>query len=104
MKKIISYKLNRANPRLSDEEIDPLELDDLEHLSSKLPMENWTVNGHDDMMDVMRVVENVLPTAQRIVIEAFLSGQDNNDIGVSEKFWRYHFAKAVESIKKELGL
>jgi hypothetical protein len=28
----------------------------------------------------------------------------HNDILVSEKYWRYHFAKGIEFIKKELKI
>jgi hypothetical protein len=35
---------------------------------------------------------------------AFLGGYNYSDIEVTEKYWRYHFAKGVKYIKKELGL
>jgi hypothetical protein len=41
---------------------------------------------------------------QKFVIEAFLDGQNYHDINVTEKYWRYHFAKGINFIKKELKL
>jgi len=26
------------------------------------------------------------------------------ELGVTEKYWRYHFAKGIEFIKRELGI
>jgi hypothetical protein len=41
---------------------------------------------------------------QKEVFVAFLNGESYNDIGVTEKYWRYHFAKGIEFIKQELRL
>jgi hypothetical protein len=35
-------------------------------------------------------------------MQAFLNGQMYYDIDVTEKYWRYHFFKAIDLIKKEL--
>jgi hypothetical protein len=43
-----------------------------------------------------------MPAKQRYVLEAFLQGLSYNDIGVSEKHWRYHFNNGLEFIKQEL--
>jgi len=45
-----------------------------------------------------------MPIKQRFVLTCFLDGLSYTEVGVSEKHWRYHFAKGVEFIKKELGL
>jgi hypothetical protein len=45
-----------------------------------------------------------MPEKQRVVVEAFLEGKTHNEIDVTEKHWRWHFAKGVEFIKKELKL
>lgn len=104
MKTITKHIINCSAPRLSDEEVDPLEADDIESLTSNKSNEGWVPWDYDDLIDVKRIVEERMPQKQRVVIEAFLSGQTNRDIHVSEKFWRYHFAKAVEFIKEELRL
>jgi hypothetical protein len=54
-------------------------------------------------MDIKKII-NKLPEKQRVVIEAFLAGQNNKDIRVSEKFFRYHLAKAIYIIKQELNI
>jgi len=94
----MKHKVNYANPRLSDEEIDPLEADELESPSYKLYLENNT----DNLRDVMQIVDHKLQPQERKVIEAFLMGKNNEDIGVSKKYWRYHFSKAIMLIKQEL--
>ena len=50
------------------------------------------------------IIEQRLPFNQRVIIEAFLLGQSCHELGVTEKYWRYHYQKAVEFIKKELKL
>ncbi len=104
MKTIIKYEINCSAPRLSDEEVDPLEADDIDGLSSNKNTEGWLPWSYDDLIDVRRIIEERMQEKQRIVIEAFLCGQNNRDIQVSEKFWRYHFAKGIEFIKEELKL
>jgi hypothetical protein len=95
----MKHKVNYANPRLSDEEIDPLEIDDLESLSHRLHLDD----SLDNLADVLQIVDTKLPAQERKVVEAFLSGKNNEDIKVSKKFWRYHFTKAIMLIKQELG-
>jgi hypothetical protein len=41
---------------------------------------------------------------QREIMEAFLMGNNAADLGVTEKYWRYHFKRGVELIKKEMGI
>jgi hypothetical protein len=45
-----------------------------------------------------------MPTKQKYVLDAFLDGLNYTDLGVTEKYWRYHFSKGIEFIKKELKL
>jgi hypothetical protein len=45
-----------------------------------------------------------MPLKQRLVMEALLNGISYTDIGVSEKYWRYHYEKAIDFIKKEMKL
>lgn len=101
--KIITYKLNLAAPRLSDEEPDLLEQEDVEGIMGS-PSEGWLPWTHDDLIDIRMIIEERMPIKQRIVIEAFLLGQSNKDINVTEKYWRYHYQKGIEFIKKELKL
>lgn len=104
MKKIITYELNATAPRLSDEEVDPLEADDNDGVSQIESAEGWVPWDADDLITIQRLIDKTLPAKERMVIEAFLAGQKFKDIHVSEKFWRYHFARAIEIIQKELGL
>jgi len=103
MRKITKHKVNAATPRLSDEELDPLEVDDNEGVSTEL-VEGYSPWTPEDMIDIRHLIENCMDTKQQFVFEAFLEGLTYADINVTEKYWRYHFAKGVEFIKKELGL
>ena len=103
-KTITTHKVNYANPRLSDEEIDPLEADDAESITSNKSTEGWVPWDMDDLIDIYRIIEERMPDKQRVVIEAFLLGQSNRDIDVTEKFFRYHLEKGIEFIKRELRL
>ena len=103
MMKIITYKINCASPRLSDEELDPLEQEDSDFPSGSSP-EGWLPWNYDDIIDIQNIIEKRMPEKQKVIIEAFLVGMSFNDLGVSEKYWRYHYQKAVEFIKKELKL
>ena len=100
----IVHKVNCANPRLSDEEVDPLEADDAESITSNKSVEGWVPWDIDDLIDIYRIIEDRMPEKQRMVVEAFLAGQSNKDIDVTEKFFRYHLEKGIEFIKQELKL
>ncbi len=100
----VIHKVNAANPRLSDEEVDPLEADDAESITSNKNTEGWVPWDIDDLIDIYRIIEERMPTKQRMVIEAFLLGQNNKDINVTEKFFRYHLEKGIEFIKVELQI
>lgn len=100
---ITKYKINCASPRLSDEEPDLLEQEDVEGILG-VPSEGWLPWSHDDVIDIQRIIEERMPEKQRAIIEAFLLGQNSKEIGVSEKYWRYHYQKGIEFIKKELKI
>lgn len=95
------HKINAITPRLSDEDPDPIEQDDAPD-GYHLLQEGWLPWDADDIMDIKRLIENKMPQSQRKVLSAFLDGHNYYDIGVTEKYWRYHFAKGIEFIKKEL--
>jgi DNA-directed RNA polymerase specialized sigma24 family protein len=97
------YKINPSTPRLSDEELDPLEKDDNEGVSVELLEGHlpWTT---EDVADIKKLINIMLPEKQQEILTAFLEGLTHQDIGVSEKYWRYHFAKGVDFIKQELKL
>jgi hypothetical protein len=97
------HKINAIAPRLSDEDVDPIEQDDSES-PSLLNTEGWLLWSQEDINDIRRMIENKMPIKQQFVIDAFLDGQNYHDINVTEKYWRYHFAKGIEFIKKELKL
>lgn len=99
----IKYKVNRATPRLSDEEPDLLEQEDVEGILG-ISTEGWLPWTHDDLIDIKNIIEERMPLKERDIIEAFLLGQNCHDLGVTEKYWRYHYQKGIEFIKKELKL
>jgi hypothetical protein len=105
MKKIIKtkHRIKASTPRLSDEDPDPIEQDDMESISAQL-IEGWLPWDPEDIQDIRKLIANNMPQKQQFVLEAFLDGLNYNDLQVTEKYWRYHFAKGVEFIKKELGL
>jgi hypothetical protein len=101
MRKI--HKVNATAPRLSDEDPDPIEQDESEGISSTL-IEGWLPWEPEDIADIRKLIAERLPPKQQFIIEAFLDGLSYNDVCVTEKYWRYHFAKGIELIRKELGL
>jgi DNA-directed RNA polymerase specialized sigma24 family protein len=56
------------------------------------------------MRDIRRLIANVLPQNQSVILTAFLEGKTYSDIGVTEKFYRWHFAKGVDFIRKALKI
>ena len=104
IKTTTKYKFNGVAPRLSDEDIDPLEQDDNANEGLHLLQEGWVPWTFEDIADIKRLVEEKIPAKQQFIIEAFLDGLNYVDVGVTEKYWRYHFAKGIEFIKKELKL
>lgn len=102
MNKITTYKKNCAAPRLSDEEPDLMESDDIEGVGGP-QSEGWLPWTHDDLIDIRRIIEERMPVKQREIIEAALLGNTAADLGVTEKYWRYHYQRAVDLIKKEMG-
>jgi len=95
--------IKAATPRLSDEELDPIEQDDTDGVSADM-MEAYFPWSQEDIMDIRRLISEKMPEKSRQILEAFLEGLIHLDIDVSEKYWRYHFTKGVEFIKKELKL
>lgn len=103
MKKIVIHKVNAATPRLSDEELDPLEQDDNEGVTAEM-IEGYLVWTTDDISDIRNLIDYRVSDKERAILTAFLEGLTYLDLGVTEKYWRYHFAKGVEFIKRELGI
>lgn len=100
---IIKYKVNCAAPRLSDEEPDLMEQEDVEGISG-MQSDGWLPWSGDDLIDIRRIIQTRMPTKQREIMEAFLAGNSASDLGVTEKYWRYHLKRGVEFIKKEMGI
>ena len=92
-----------ATPRLSDEDPDPLEQDEMDN-SSTNQMEGWLPWDMEDILDIRRLIDDKMSQKQREIFVAFLNGQSYTNIHVTEKYWRYHFAKGLEFIKRELKL
>ena len=97
------HKVNAVAPRLSDEDIDPIEQDDSDNFSLQL-VDGWLPWDPEDIADIRRLIANRMPIKQQFVISAFLDGMSYTDINVTEKYWRWHFTKGIDFIKKELKL
>jgi hypothetical protein len=97
-----THKIKAVAPRLSDEDVDPIEQDEQESIASSLINEGWLPWDAEDVKDIKRLIAEKMPQKQRFVLEAFLQGLTYNDMNVSEKYWRYHFTNGLEFIKKEL--
>jgi hypothetical protein len=96
-------KIKCSKTRLSDEEVDPLDWDDVNAFHDVIDG-GWVTWDLDDLIDIERIIEERMPIKPRQIIEAFLMGMTYTDLGVSEKYWRYHYDRAVEFIKEELKL
>ena len=103
MKKIIVHKINAAKPRLSDEEVDPIQQDDSDGITTE-SIEGFVLWSSEDILDVHKLIAERLGEQEKEILCAFMEGYTYIDVGVTEKYWRYHFNKGVELIKKELGL
>jgi hypothetical protein len=99
-----THKIKAVAPRLSDEDLDPIEQDEQESIASSLINEGWLPWDAEDVKDIKRLIAEKMPAKQRFVLEAFLQGLNYNDMQVSEKYWRYHFTNGLEFIKRELKL
>jgi competence protein ComGF len=97
------HKVNAATPRLSDEELDPIEQDDNDGISAEL-VEAFLPWSTEDISDIKRLISEKMSSKERYILESFLEGLTHLDIEVTEKYWRYHFNKGIEFIKKELKL
>lgn len=99
---VTTHKKNAAAPRLSDEEPDLMEQEDIDGISG-MQGDGWSPWTGDDLIDVRRLISTKMPKKQRDILEAFLMGNTAADIGVSEKYWRYHFKRAILFLKKEMN-
>ena len=82
--------------------MDPIEQDDVDGVSNN-QSEGWLPWDLDDLIDIKRIIDERMPFKQKQVLEGFLAGMSFTDMGMTEKYWRYHYDKAVEFIQKELG-
>lgn len=97
------HKVNATAPRLSDEDVDPIEQDDSDSVSFQI-VEGWLPWDPEDINDIRRLISQKMPVKQKFILEAFLDGLGYRDVNVTEKYWRYHFVKGIEFIKQELKL
>lgn len=95
--------INASRTRLSDEEIDPIEQDDYD-TSNPFQGDGWLLWDEDDLIDIRRIINERMPPKEKEAVQAFLNGLGYKEMGVSEKYWRYHFQRAIEIIKKEMKL
>ncbi len=88
--------------KLSDEELDPLESADIGESNLHISLtEGWLPWDAEDLEDIRKIIKRLDPKDQ-FIMEAYLDGMTYYDVSVSEKYWRYHFAKGIQQIKKEL--
>ena len=101
---ILEHEVFAVSPRLSDEELDTMERDDSKDASLSIIMiEGWNPWDPEDIADIRKIIARLEPK-QQFILEAYLDGLTFSDVSVTEKYWRYHFARGLEIIKKELGL
>jgi hypothetical protein len=100
----IKHKINATSPRLSDEDLDPLEQDDPPAEANAWMSDGWLLWDPEDIADIKKLIGDKMATKQKFIIESFLDGLNYSDVGVTEKYWRYHFSRGIEFIKKELKL
>ena len=101
---ILEHEVFAVSPRLSDEELDTMERDDSKDASLSIIMiEGWNPWDPEDIEDIRKIIARLEPK-QQFILEAYLDGLTFSDVSVTEKYWRYHFARGLEIIKKELGL
>ena len=101
---ITEIEVFAVSPRLSDEDTDPMERDDNKESTYFLALdEGWLPWSAEDMVDVRKIIAKLEPKDQ-FIMEAFLDGLTYSDVSVTEKYWRYHFAKGIEIIRKELDI
>jgi len=100
----MTTKIKAVAPRLSDEDLDPIEKDDVVEINFPALAEGWLPWDAEDIADIRRLIAERLPSKQQFILEAFLDGLNYVDISVTEKYWRYHFSRGIEFIKKELKL
>jgi len=101
----MTSKIQAVAPRLSDEETDPIEQDETEGIASSIVEgSGWLPWDMEDIADIKRLIATKMPEKSKKVLDAFLQGFSYNDIGMTEKHWRYHFAAGIDIIKKELKL
>ncbi len=101
---ITEIEIFAVSPRLSDEDTDPMERDDNKENTHFLTIEEgWLPWSADDIADVRKIISR-LDSKDQFIMEAFLDGLSYSDVSVTEKYWRYHFNKSIEIIKKELDV
>jgi hypothetical protein len=101
----MTSKIQAVAPRLSDEETDPIEQDETEGIASSIVEgSGWLPWDMEDIADIKRLIATKMPEKSKKVLDAFLQGFSYNDIGMTEKHWRYHFAAGIDIIKQELKL
>ena len=89
------------SPKLSDEEDDMLEHDDVYALNEfDLLLSN---DDADIRIDLNRIIEKYLTADEQSVIIAKLHGYTNKDVDVTRKYWHYHLTNAISTIKQHLN-
>ena len=92
-------RLKPISPKLWEEFPDIMEFDLINNdaveflVETKIPTINQRI--------LWRLISRLEPKQHKMVI-AFMRGNTHKDIGVTEKYWRYHLEKGIKSIREIL--
>ena len=97
----MTYRKQRLHtprsPRLWEETLDPTELDFINDDVHELAPDTNILSM--DKRVLRHLIEHKLTEKQRLIIEAFSEGKKHYQINVTEKTWRYHLDKAIQSLR-----
>jgi hypothetical protein len=85
------------SPKLWEEEWDPTELDFINNDVHDLAPDTNILSMNKRVL--RHLIEHTLTEKQRIIIEAFSEGKKHYQINITEKTWRYHLDKAIQSLR-----
>ena len=88
-----------TTPKLSDEELDLLERNDMLAINEFGGLVE--TNSADVKLDLEKAFKYLTSAEQKVMI-AKLNGYNHKEVSVTKKFWTYHLNKAIEKLQKHL--
>lgn len=85
------------SPRLWEEEFDPTEFDLINDDVHELAPDTNVLSMNKRVL--RHLIDHKLTEKQRLIVEAFSEGKKHYQINVTEKTWRYHLDKAIQSLR-----